>query len=204
MATRPLAEAEALPAFEPLVLEQTDALAPIGFRYREVASWARGAFLLDAVMLVDAALAADLGSREAGIVRASPVWLAAYGAIVLVAFYLRGLYSWRVRLQVLDDGRAVLGWAQLKARRDGELARPTLIVGAGRVGRLAARRLIEHPEFGLLPIGFLDKEPLEEPGLPVPVLGASWDLERMIDQYHIEHVVVTFSTAPSEVLLREI
>src|SRR5437763_1885644 len=76
--------------------------------------------------------------------------------------------------------------------------------GARRVGRLAARRLIEHPEFGLLLIGFLDKEPLEEPGLPVPVLGASWDLERMIDQYHIEHVVVTFSTAPSEVLLREI
>ena len=248
MATRPLTEAEVLPVFEPIVLEQTDALA--GRRLRAVASWARGAFLLDAVMLFAAALAAELGSRDAGIVRTSPVWLVAYGAIVLFAFYLRGLYAWRVRLQVLDDlrtvvtmtalasmvlltlrillpgevddlasqslrlwafsavylaaGRVALDWAQLKARRDGELAKPTLIVGAGRVGRLTARRLIEHPEFGLLPVGFLDKEPLEEPGLPVPVLGASWDLERVIEQQGIEHVVVTFSTAPSEVLLREV
>src|SRR5204863_2315564 len=193
---------------------------------------------------------ADLGSGGAGIVRTAPVWLVAYGAIALAAFYVRGLYTWRVRLQVLDDvrtvltttalagmivltlrillpgdvddlasqslrlwafsavylaaGRVALDWAQLKARRDGELAKPTLIVGAGRVGRLTARRLIEHPEFGLLPVGFLDKEPLEEPGLPVPVLGASWDLERLIEQYGIEHVVITFSTAPSEVLLREL
>ena len=35
------------------------------------------------------------------------------------------------------------------------------------------------------------------------MLGASWDLERLIEQHGIEHVVVTFSTAPSEVLLRE-
>jgi exopolysaccharide biosynthesis polyprenyl glycosylphosphotransferase len=36
------------------------------------------------------------------------------------------------------------------------------------------------------------------------VLGASWDLERLIEQHGVEHVVVTFSTAPSEVLLREV
>src|SRR2546430_11746244 len=106
MATRPLTEAEALPVFEPIVLEQTDALA--GRRLRAVASWTRGAFLLDAVMLLAAALAAELGSRDAGIVRTSPVWFVAYGAIVLFAFYLRGLYAWRVRLQVLDDVRTVL------------------------------------------------------------------------------------------------
>jgi exopolysaccharide biosynthesis polyprenyl glycosylphosphotransferase len=104
----------------------------------------------------------------------------------------------------LSAGRIALDWAQAKARRQGETAKPTLILGAGRIGRLTARRLIEHPEFGLQPIGFLDKEPLEEPGLPVPVLGASWDLERLVEQHGIEHVVVTFSTAPSEVLLRQV
>ena len=61
-------------------------------------------------------------------------------------------------------GRVALDWAQLKARRHGDLAKPTLIVGAGRIGRLAAQRLLEHPEFGLQPVGFLDKEPLDEPG----------------------------------------
>ena len=99
----------------------------------------------------------------------------------------------------LVAGRVAFDWAQDKARRQGEAARPTLIVGAGRIGRLAAQRLLDHPEFGLRPVGFLDKEPLEEPGLPVPVVGASWDLERVVEQHGIEHLVVTFSTAPSEV-----
>jgi exopolysaccharide biosynthesis polyprenyl glycosylphosphotransferase len=248
MATRPLTNAEALPVLEPIALEQSDALALR--RLRAVASWTRGALVLDAAMLLAATLAAQLGSGDAGIVRVAPVWLVAYGAIVPLALYLRGMYSWHVRLQVLDDvrtvvattafasmalltlrillpgdvddlaaqslrlwafsavyvaaGRVALDWAELKARREGELARPTLIVGAGRIGRLTARRLLSHPEFGLRPIGFLDKEPLDEDGLPVPVLGASWDLERIVEQHGIEHVVVTFSTAPSEVLLREV
>jgi exopolysaccharide biosynthesis polyprenyl glycosylphosphotransferase len=64
--------------------------------------------------------------------------------------------------------------------------------------------LIEHPEFGLRPVGFLDKEPLAEPGAAVPILGASWDLEQVIEENGIEHVIVAFSTAPSEVLLREV
>src|SRR5215210_615400 len=101
-------------------------------------------------------------------------------------------------------GRVALDWAQVKARRHGELAKPTLIVGAGRIGALTAKRLLDHPEFGLAPIGFIDKEPLNEAELPAPVLGASWDLERLIEQHRVEHVVVTFSTAPSEVLLREV
>ena len=34
------------------------------------------------------------------------------------------------------------------------------------------------------------------------MLGASWDLERIVEEKRIEHVIVTFSTAPEEVLLR--
>jgi exopolysaccharide biosynthesis polyprenyl glycosylphosphotransferase len=104
----------------------------------------------------------------------------------------------------LAAGRVALDWAQVKERRLGRLAKPTLIVGAGRIGQLAAGRLLAHPELGLKPVGFVDKEPLDEGRLPVPVLGASWDLERLIERHRVEHVVVTFSTAPSEVLLREV
>jgi exopolysaccharide biosynthesis polyprenyl glycosylphosphotransferase len=88
----------------------------------------------------------------------------------------------------------------------GEGLRPTLIVGAGRVGHLLAKRLLDTPEGGLRPIGFLDKDPLEaernEPSLPVPVLGASWDLERVVREHGVEQVVISFSTAPNDVLLR--
>jgi exopolysaccharide biosynthesis polyprenyl glycosylphosphotransferase len=36
----------------------------------------------------------------------------------------------------------------------------------------------------------------------VPVLGASWDLDDVILDHDVEQVIVTFSTAPNEVLLR--
>ena len=78
----------------------------------------------------------------------------------------------------------------------------TLIVGAGQVGRLTASRLLDHPELGLHPIGFLDKEPIENgKPLPLPVLGASWDIEEVVDAYGVDCLVITFSTAPHDVLL---
>ena len=36
----------------------------------------------------------------------------------------------------------------------------------------------------------------------LPVLGASWDLDEVIDSHGVEEVIVTFSTAPHDVLLR--
>jgi exopolysaccharide biosynthesis polyprenyl glycosylphosphotransferase len=110
---------------------------------------------------------------------------------------------WVFATVYLAAGRTALSWTQSRARASGELIRPTLIVGAGKVGRLAARRLLEHPELGLRPIGFLDKEPLDDAGGPMlPVLGASWDLDRLVADYGVQHVILTFSTAPHEVLLR--
>ena len=57
---------------------------------------------------------------------------------------------------------------------------------------------------GLKPIGFLDKEPMDalDGAVTVPVLGASWDLDDVIVEHDVEQVIVTFSTAPNEVLLR--
>src|SRR5215210_6776676 len=228
MAIRSL-NAEPLPALEPLELKRREEQAQP--RLRGLGSWARGALLLDGAMLAAAAVAAQLGAGGAGIVGVSPVWLVVYGGLVLLFMRFRGMYAWRLRVSVLDDVRAVLtatalasmslltlrillpgevsdlasqslrvlafsavyvaagrvaiDWAQLKARRHGEAAAPTLIVGAGRIGALTAKRLLERPELGLQPVGFVDKEPLNE-------------------QHGIEHVVVTFSTAPSEVLLREV
>jgi exopolysaccharide biosynthesis polyprenyl glycosylphosphotransferase len=113
------------------------------------------------------------------------------------------LRPWMFATVYVAAGRAALHWSLTRARRQGESLRPTLIIGAGRVGRLTAERLLAEPERGLKPIGFLDKEPLEVDGLDsVPVLGASWDLDRVVAEHGIEQVIVTFSTAPNEVLLR--
>jgi exopolysaccharide biosynthesis polyprenyl glycosylphosphotransferase len=111
---------------------------------------------------------------------------------------------WAFATAYVAAGRIALHWSQAQARRQGEATRPTLIVGAGRIGRLIAKRLLAHPELGLKPVGFLDKEPMEATGggVTVPVLGASWDLDEVIHDHDVEQVIVTFSTAPNEVLLR--
>src|SRR4051794_38776280 len=78
----------------------------------------------------------------------------------------------------------------------------TLIVGAGSVGQIVAKRLHERPEWGMHPVGFLDKEPREvDQELGLDVVGASWDLERVIKDLGVDLVIVTFSTAPHAVLL---
>src|SRR6187397_701252 len=112
--------------------------------------------------------------------------------------------TWAFATVYVAAGRVALQWSRAQAYRDGESVRPTLIIGAGKVGRLAAKRLLQHPEIGLQPVGFLDKDPMaaEEDSLPLPVLGASWDLDRVVSQHRVEQVIITFSRAPHEVLLR--
>ncbi|HWE80618.1 MAG TPA: exopolysaccharide biosynthesis polyprenyl glycosylphosphotransferase [Gaiellaceae bacterium] len=107
---------------------------------------------------------------------------------------------WASAVLYVLAGRAGSRIAALRGGRSRK-GMPTLIIGAGRVGQVVAERLLARPAIGLLPIGFLDKEPLLPDGLPVPVLGASWDLERLIDLHGIRNVIITFSTAPTEVVL---
>lgn len=100
-------------------------------------------------------------------------------------------------------GRVGLDISQTHARRAGE-AIPTLIIGAGNIGHTTARRLLDHPELGLHPIGFLDKEPRQDlvTSSHLPVLGASWDFEQVVRDHNVGQVIITFSTAPNDVLLR--
>jgi exopolysaccharide biosynthesis polyprenyl glycosylphosphotransferase len=110
---------------------------------------------------------------------------------------------WGLATALLVTGRGLVLEAERRDRRRGEIGEPTLVVGAGKVGRLVAKRLVENPEVGLKPIGFLDLEPLEseEDGVRLPVVGASWDLDRIVLEHGVKHAVIAFSTAPHEVIL---
>ena len=218
-------------------------------RRRSERSWQLARPIVDAAMLVVACVAAAIGSNAAGVDAAPTASLIAFAIVVMVVFSLRGMYSPRIRPELLENlrgvvaatslaamsvltlrelfgepnelaaqtirpwafatayvaaGRIALHWSQAQARRHGEAMRPTLIVGAGRVGRIVAKRLLANPQLGLRPIGFLDKEPMDalDGGVTVPVLGASWDLDEVIVDHDVEQVIVTFSRAPNEVLLR--
>jgi len=93
-------------------------------------------------------------------------------------------------------------WSLTRAR---SLTAPTLIVGAGRVGRLLEQRISAQPGLGLNLIGFLDDDPLiEGTGSSLPVLGGCADLDQVVAEYDVKHVIVTFSTASNQALLRAI
>ena len=87
---------------------------------------------------------------------------------------------WAFALAYVSAGRLAWYWSHQRARVVGESVRPTLIVGAGRVGALVAKRFIDNPELGFRPAAFLDKEPLVDTfdELGVPVVGASWTLTK--------------------------
>lgn len=115
-----------------------------------------------------------------------------------------GLSLWIVATPLLVGARSFQGLAALHRVRAGDRRTPTLIVGAGEVGHVVARRLRTSPEFGLWPVGFVDKEPIDgdHVGDGLPVLGASWDLDEIVARHRIRHVIFAFSTAPTAIVLR--
>ena len=80
-------------------------------------------------------------------------------------------------------------------RRDG-YAQSAVIVGAGDVGQLVARKLLRHPEYGVKLVGFVDSPPKRwRPDVAgVPVLGAIEDLASIVNERAVERVIVAFST----------
>ena len=75
----------------------------------------------------------------------------------------------------------------------------TLVVGAGVAGRALARDLAASPDFGLLPIGFLDDEPDLSSPLPLPVMGRLDELTRVALAEEIDVVVLAIPRLNSDV-----
>jgi exopolysaccharide biosynthesis polyprenyl glycosylphosphotransferase len=108
--------------------------------------------------------------------------------------WLRG---WLFALIGVGAGRVILSFAQRVARTRHLVGKSVLIMGAGVVGAQVARRLESHPEYGLVPIGFLDEDPrsvAEVGGRDVPVLGTIDDLDETVRRTGVKHLIVAFSS----------
>ncbi|HEY1689385.1 MAG TPA: exopolysaccharide biosynthesis polyprenyl glycosylphosphotransferase [Solirubrobacteraceae bacterium] len=113
--------------------------------------------------------------------------------------------TWIYALVAIGLGRALLALAQRHARIAGAIGKPVLIVGAGIVGAQVARRLESHPEYGLVPVGFLDDEPravAEVGGREVPVLGTVEEIDQIVSQEKVRNVIVAFSSVADARLAR--
>jgi exopolysaccharide biosynthesis polyprenyl glycosylphosphotransferase len=86
-------------------------------------------------------------------------------------------------------------------RRRGLVAHSTLVVGADSTGQDIARKLLEHPQYGLTPLGFLETELEPHPPLPVPVLGVPSDLPRILSTHDPRAVILAHGTLPERQLV---
>jgi exopolysaccharide biosynthesis polyprenyl glycosylphosphotransferase len=134
----------------------------------------------------------------------SGVSVAAMGVAVLGILFNHELpeqgqwiHAWFYSLVGVGLGRTLLALAQRRARAQRLIGKPVLIMGAGVVGAQVARRLENHPEYGLAPVGFLDEDPrsvAEVGGREVPVLGTIDDLEDAVDRTGVRNLIVAFSS----------
>ena len=61
---------------------------------------------------------------------------------------------WTLALAFITTGRSI---ARARCRQSVTYLQNTLIVGAGDVGQLVARKVLNHPEYGLNIVGFVDE-----------------------------------------------
>jgi exopolysaccharide biosynthesis polyprenyl glycosylphosphotransferase len=92
-------------------------------------------------------------------------------------------------------GRTVAYGLIREARRRGRLRQRALILGAGTVSARLAESLASHPEYGLVPKGMLDDDPLlREDERPVPLLGGYGALTDAVLEHRVDLVIVTFGS----------
>jgi exopolysaccharide biosynthesis polyprenyl glycosylphosphotransferase len=104
---------------------------------------------------------------------------------------------WLLTAAAACAARVAMQLAQRRAQRVGELTTPTLVVGMGAAGgNDVVRRLLDRPEYGLRPIGFLDADPAPSPvgeAIGVPVLGGLDDLFDVCSETGAGHVIFAFA-----------
>jgi exopolysaccharide biosynthesis polyprenyl glycosylphosphotransferase len=104
---------------------------------------------------------------------------------------------WATAIVAVTTARAA---ARACCRRRIAYVQNTVIVGAGTVGQLVARKLLQHREYGVNVVGLVDVKPRERlPDLGrLPLLGGPGELREIVCRYGVDRVIFAFSDQPSE------
>jgi exopolysaccharide biosynthesis polyprenyl glycosylphosphotransferase len=131
-------------------------------------------------------------------------WLYVVGAIALglaVPNIVRLTIFWAAAVPLITLARVLV---RAIARRHPVYVQNTVIVGAGEVGQLIARKLLNHPEYGINVVGFLDRRPTRRRAdvEHLPLLGTPEDIRDVVACFKIERVVIAFSNEPDATFIR--
>jgi exopolysaccharide biosynthesis polyprenyl glycosylphosphotransferase len=109
---------------------------------------------------------------------------------------LERLVSFWTLAIVFVAGARVL--ARALCRRRPSYVQNVLIVGGGDVGQLVARKIQQHPEYGINLVGFVDDAPKSARADlgDLRVLGTTGQLQQIVSGMDVERVIVAFSNEP--------
>ena len=136
--------------------------------------------------------------------------------LVTVGVWLFYASSWLVGLSSPNQEKLTTFWflalvfivaarsaARTLARQQSAYVQNALIVGAGEVGQLIGRKLLQHPEYRINLLGFIDADPRtkrRDLG-DLPVLGAPEDIGEIVRREDVDRVIVAFSRDGHEEML---
>jgi len=107
---------------------------------------------------------------------------------------------WALALVAVIVARSM---ARTLARRQPAYVQNALVVGAGDVGQLIGRKLLQHPEYRINLVGFVDAAPRErrrDLG-DLPILGTPENIDEIVRRREIDRVIVAFSQDGHERML---
>jgi exopolysaccharide biosynthesis polyprenyl glycosylphosphotransferase len=107
---------------------------------------------------------------------------------------------WVLAVLLITAGRAC---ARASARRSADYLQNTIVVGAGDVGQLVARKLMQHREYGIRLLGLVDASPrpIRTDLGDAQVIGTPDEISRIVRELGVERVVVAFSGDSHERML---
>lgn len=144
----------------------------------------------------------ELPSLFARVLVAGALVAATMSAVVDSQAVENSIHFAGVFLSLTCLGRAAAYRLIRRSRVAGSTQRPTIIVGYGRVGDQLAHTLLDHPEYGLTPVGIVDDSPfIAQPDQRVPLLGGTASLARTLVELNVRNVIVAFSSNRESVMV---
>jgi exopolysaccharide biosynthesis polyprenyl glycosylphosphotransferase len=129
------------------------------------------------------------------------LWIIGAATGVVTADPTKTAIFWAFALAFVTLGRMV---ARSAARLSLSYVQNCIIVGAGDVGQLLGRKILQHPEYGINLVGFVDTQPKPRRAEVehLSVLGSPDRLPELVALLDVERVIVAFSKEPTPDVLR--
>jgi len=138
-------------------------------------------------------------------------------SVVMVSFFNLGFFTgfprsvliidWLISLMLVGGLRFTIrllseSYTQQVAGSYNGKTKKALIIGAGDAGALVVRELKKNPQVNLVPIGFLDDNPVKyrQQIHGVPVIGSLTDLAKVLDNRRVDEVIIAIPSAPGKVI----